>query len=128
MINKTYHTFRTVPHYIGTVPNDVNKTFTFRTYNDLGTVLKVWYVLFTLYLGTVLKVWYVIIKLFLYLGTVLKVWYVLFIIIFRNCSEGVVCLVYPIFRNCYEHKTYHTFITVPKYNDKQDIPHLQNSS
>ena len=24
----------------------------------------------------------------LYLGTVLKVWYVLFIIIFRNCSEG----------------------------------------
>ena len=28
----------------------------------------------------------------LYLGTVLKVWYVLFIIIFRNCSEGVVCL------------------------------------
>ena len=54
----------------------------------------------------------------LYLGTVLKVWYVLFIIIFRNCSEGVVCLVYRlylgtvlkvwyvlffiIFRNCYE--------------------------
>ena len=30
----------------------------------------------------------------LYLGTVMKVWYVLFIIIFRNCSEGVVCLVY----------------------------------
>ena len=25
-------------------------------------------------------------------------------------------------------KTYHTFRTVPKYNDKQDIPHLQNSS
>ena len=54
----------------------------------------------------------------LYLGTVLKVWYVLFIIIFRNCSEGVVCFVYRlylgtvlkvwyvlffiIFRNCYE--------------------------
>ena len=30
----------------------------------------------------------------LYLGTVMKVWYVLFFIIFRNCSEGVVCLVY----------------------------------
>ena len=29
-----------------------------------------------------------------YLGTVLKVWYVLFFIIFRNCSKGVVCLVY----------------------------------
>ena len=33
----------------------------------------------------------------LYLGTVMKVWYVLFFIIFRNCSEGVVCLVYRLY-------------------------------
>jgi hypothetical protein len=30
----------------------------------------------------------------LYLGTVMKVWCVLFFILFRNCSEGVVCLVF----------------------------------
>ena len=45
----------------------------------------------SLYLGTVLIV---VCLVLLYLGTVLKVWYVLFIIIFRNCYEGVVCLVY----------------------------------
>ena len=33
----------------------------------------------------------------LYLGTVMKVWYVLFIIIFRNRYEGVVCLVYRLY-------------------------------
>ena len=57
-------------------------------------------------------------SLSLFLGTVLKVWYVLFFILFRNYSEGVVCLVYRlylgtamkewyvlvfiIFWNCYE--------------------------
>ena len=33
----------------------------------------------------------------LYLGSVLKVWYVLFFIIFRNCSEGMVCLIYRLY-------------------------------
>ena len=33
----------------------------------------------------------------LYLGTVMKVWYVLFIIMFRNCSEGVVCVFYRLY-------------------------------
>jgi hypothetical protein len=120
MINKTYHTFRTVPKY-----ND--KQDIPHHHNSLS----------------------------LYYGTVLKVWYVLFFIIFRNCSEGVVCLVYHYikelfwscgmscfslylgtvlkapseqFLNIMINKTYPTFRTVPKYNDKQDIPHLQNSS
>ena len=54
-----------------------------------------------LYLGTVPECGMSCLSL--YLGTVLKVWYVLFIIIF-------------------------TFRTVPKYNEKQDIPHHHNSS
>jgi hypothetical protein len=119
----------------------------------LGTVMKVWYVLFIIIFrncseGVVCLVYHYIEELFwrcgmscfsLYLGTVLKVWYVLFIFIYRNCSEGVVCLVYRLyltrhttpseqFLNIMKNKTYHTFRTVPQYNDKQDIPHLQDSS